>query len=923
VSRPGRPEALVAFDLEATGLSPKTDRVLEIGAVRYDSELRQTGRLELVVDPGIPIPLAIQRLVGLGPEDVRGAPTPVEGMAQLADFADGAALIAHGGAFDLQFCRSLQPEAFRNRLVFDTLDLARILIPTAFSHSLMFLSRLLELRHDRPHRAFSDAEATGALFALLAAAGEQLPTTVLAEMRRVAGQVRGPLREFFDGVVIGSGNAPRTTAPLNGLAEATVPTDAPNRKRTEELERLPIDQAAAQLLGADGVVDSGGTFEYREGQVQMGRAVAQALERRRRLLVEAGTGVGKSLAYLVPLALWAARTGERGVVATHTVNLQEQLADRDLPAVARLMPSPVAVAVLKGRNHYISLRRWQRFLARPDGDSPRDALDAIRFKLKILVWLAESRSGDRAELHLAAEEEPFWRLVASDTDDCLGTYCVNWASRRCHMVAARAAAADAAIVVTNHSLLLAASERQGQVLPAYTALVVDEAHHLEASATQQLGSSVRGADLVLVLDRLPARPESVVGEALARCHEAGQRVFGDAKGLLAEMLGGEHAGNGRIGLTTEVRDDPRFATVLRAGRHAVSVLLAAAATLEQTRDSAAVQHELLPQPGAMSDELILAAASLAGVATTIENVICRPRPGYVTWLEMRAEQSELHEAPVSVAEPLRELIFDQVESAVLTSATLSVAGSFDFIRGRVGVGDGAEELSLPSPFDYLRQALCVLPEAVPPYEDPLHDNVIAELIANIAERLGGRMLALFTGYGPLRRVHALLHDRMEAHGVAMLGQGIDGTRRQILNSFLSDPRTVLLGTSSFWEGVDIPGARLQCVLIDKLPFAVPTDPLVRARTEGLRDPFTQYILPMAVIRLRQGFGRLIRGAGDRGAVVLCDERLSSREYGDVFLRALPPAGVARAAADEVPLLIERFIRGGAVPEAVGQSRGGD
>jgi Rad3-related DNA helicase len=156
-----------------------------------------------------------------------------------------------------------------------------------------------------------------------------------------------------------------------------------------------------------------------------------------------------------------------------------------------------------------------------------------------------------------------------------------------------------------------------------------------------------------------------------------------------------------------------------------------------------------------------------------------------------------------------------------------------------------------------------------------------------------------------------------------LGQGIDGTRRQILNSFLSDPRTVLLGTSSFWEGVDIPGARLQCVLIDKLPFAVPTDPLVRARTEGLRDPFTQYILPMAVIRLRQGFGRLIRGAGDRGAVVLCDERLSSREYGDVFLRALPPAGVARAAADEVPLLIERFIRGGAVPEAVGQSRGGD
>ncbi|HWW09908.1 MAG TPA: helicase C-terminal domain-containing protein [Candidatus Acidoferrales bacterium] len=923
MSTPGRPEALVAFDLEATGLSPKTDRVLEIGAVRYDSELRRTGQLDLVVDPGIPIPLAIQRLVGLGPDDVRGAPTPLEGMAQLADFAEGAVLIAHGGAFDLQFCRALQPEAFRNRLVFDTLDLARVLLPTAFSHSLVFLSGLLELRHERPHRALSDAEATGALFALLATAAERLPTGVLAEIRRVARQVRGPLQEFFDGVVLGHGNAPRTSAPGNGGPQPIAAPDEPSRRRFEELQSLPLDQATAQVLGADGLLESAGTFEYREGQVEMGRAVAQALDRRRRLLVEAGTGVGKSLAYLVPLALWAARTGERGVVATHTVNLQEQLADRDLPAVARLVPTPLAVAVLKGRNHYVSLRRWQRFLARPDGDSPRDAVDAIRFKLKILVWLAESRTGDRAELHLAAEEEPFWRSIASDTDDCLGTYCMNWASRRCHMVAARAAAADAAIVVTNHSLLLAASERQGQVLPSYSALVVDEAHHLEASATEQLGSRARGSDLTLVLDRLPARPESPVGEALVRCREAGQRVFGDAKGLLAEMLGGEHAGNGRIGLTPEVRDDSRFGTVLRAGRHAVTVLLAAAATLEQSRDTGALQHELLPQPGAMSDEVNLAAAALAGIASTIDHVICRPRPGYVTWLEMRAEQSELHEAPVSVAEPLRELIFDQVESAVLTSATLSVAGSFDFIRGRTGIGEGAEELSLSSPFDYLSQALCVLPESIPPYDDPLHDNAIAELIAGIAERLGGRTLALFTGYGPLRRVHALLHDRMEAHGVAMLGQGIDGTRRQILNSFLSDPRTVLLGTSSFWEGVDIPGARLQCVLIDKLPFAVPTDPLVRARTDGLRDPFTQYILPMAVIRLRQGFGRLIRGSGDRGAVVLCDERLSTREYGDVFLRALPPAGVARAGADEVPMLIERFIRGGAVPEAVGQSRSGD
>jgi DNA polymerase-3 subunit epsilon/ATP-dependent DNA helicase DinG len=260
-----------------------------------------------------------------------------------------------------------------------------------------------------------------------------------------------------------------------------------------------------------------------------------------------------------------------------------------------------------------------------------------------------------------------------------------------------------------------------------------------------------------------------------------------------------------------------------------------------------------------------------------------------------------------------------VQSAILTSATLSVGGSFDFVRSRLGIGDGAEELALQSPFDYLSQALCVLPEGVPAYDDPMHDTVIANMVGDVADRLGGHTLVLFTGYGPLRRVHALLQERLEQRGISLLGQGLDGTRRQILRSFLDDPRTVLLGTNSFWEGVDIPGERLRCVLIDKLPFAVPTDPLVRARTDGLRDPFAQYILPMAVIRLRQGFGRLIRGHADRGAVILCDERLTSREYGDVFLRALPPAAVARVTAGDVAPVVERFVAGGAVPEAVGQS----
>ncbi|MGH7687829.1 MAG: ATP-dependent DNA helicase, partial [Candidatus Dormibacteria bacterium] len=670
---------------------------------------------------------------------------------------------------------------------------------------------------------------------------------------------------------------------------------------------LALDDAAAAALSPGGALDTGDGYEYREAQVQMARAVAQSLDRGRRLLVEAGTGVGKSLAYLVPLALWTTRHGQRAVVATHTVTLQEQLADRDLPRLAAVTDPPPRTAVLKGRNHYISLRRWARFLAQPELRQGGVDLTAVRFTLKIAVWLTETSSGDRSELHLSAEEEPFWRRVASDREDCLGTACANWGSRRCYMVAARQRAADADIVVTNHSLLLADAELQGQVLAPYAALVVDEAHQLEASATEQLGASVRPFDVALVLDRLPARAGTELAAALARCREAAQRLFGDTKGFVTGGLGLDHASNARLGLRDEVRADPRFETVVRAARLMVASLHDAAVAVDGAGADTGLQVELLPEGGHAEDEARMQAHALRSLADDIDRVLLHPGEGRVAWLELRAEQAGLHDAPVSVAEPLRRRLYDRCESTVLTSATLTVAGSFDFIRSRVGLGEDTEELALASPFDYLANALTVLAGGVPPYDDPEHDEVIAEIVGSLAQQLDGRTLALFTGYGPLRRVHGLLRDRLERRRIALLGQGLDGTRRQILRSFLEDPRSVLLGTNSFWEGIDIPGERLRCVVIDKLPFPVPTDPLVRARSEGLRDPFMQYALPVAVLRLRQGFGRLIRGYSDRGAVVLCDERLDTRDYGEVFLRALPPAEQTRCGAADVPGLVTAFV----------------
>ena len=911
VGEPRRISAYVAFDLEATGLSPKADRIIEIGAVRYNADLERIGELELLVDPAMPIPLAVQRLVGITSEDVFGAPSPPEAVAQLADFCAGAELVTHGGAFDMHFVTALAPDAFRNRDVYDTLELARILLPSLETHALQQLSRRLGLPHTRPHRALSDAEATGALFAVLMRRARELPRPALAEMRRVAAPAGSPLGPFFRAVAESANGqrADRTTPAASPAptARPARPDDAGSARAAKASSSLPLDDAAAAALGPGGPLDTGDGYEYREAQVQMARAVSQTIERHRRLLVEAGTGVGKSLAYLVPLALWATRRHERAVVATHTVNLQEQLADRDLPRLASIVDPAPATAVLKGRSHYISLRRWMRFLAQPDGSTAAE-LDAIRFKLKVLVWLTETKTGDRAELHLIGDEEAFWRRIASDREDCLGAACANWPSRRCYMVAARQRAADADIVVTNHSLLLADSERQGQVITPYSVLVVDEAHQLEASATEQLGTTVRPFDIAMVLDRIPARADTALAAALARCREASQRLFGDIKGFVTGELGLDHASNTRLGLSETVRAEHTYQTVARAARLAAGALRDAAALLEQSGASESLQTELLPEEGRGEDEATMQAFALRDLRESVERIALSPREGYVCWLELRAEQGELHEAPVSVAEPLRRLVYDRCESTVLTSATLTVAGSFEFMRARLGAGEAADELALPSPFDYLSNALCVLASGVPAYDDPEHDVVVAELVAQLALDQGGRTLVLFTSYGPLRRVHALIAERLERRGIALLGQGIDGTRRQILRSFLEDPRTVLLGTSSFWEGVDIPGERLRCVVIDKLPFPVPTDPLVRARSEGMRDPFAQYSLPVAVLRLRQGFGRLIRGQDDRGAVVLCDERLQTRDYAEVFLRALPPAEQLRCDVENVPSVVAGFMK---------------
>jgi len=915
---------LVSFDLETTGLSPKSERVIEIGAVRFREDGVTIRELQLLVDPGIAVPLPVQRLTGITSADLDGQPSPLEAMAQLAEFCEGAELVGHGTAFDLAFCSQLLPDTFGRREAMDTLELGRILLPLAGSHNLGALSRQLGLHHERPHRALSDAQATAELFRWLLVEAASLRRSTFMEMHRVAAQAGTSLGHFFDLAVAERGAHPElearahpggeslATAPVRAAGAAATGTagaEDPTRSGRDSLLFGPLADAAVRLIGPGGPLAERPGYEYRETQEQMARAVAQSLERGGRLLVEAGTGVGKTLGYLAPLAIWIERGRGRAVVATHTITLQEQIAARELPALQPHLPRPLGWAMLKGRSHYISLRRFQRHLRRGDV-GPRGAdLDVIRFKLKLLRWLDLTRTGDRAELHLGALERDLWRAVESTGDDCLGSACANWGNGACHMVAARRTAATAELVVTNHALLLSDESAEGHLLGDYSALVVDEAHHLEEQATQAGGHRLRSADVLRPLDRLPDVLDAGLASALEACRDAANGLFGEAKGLLTERLGGGGgAPTGSLSVTDELLVEPRLQPLVRNARHAVSVLRRAAEAL-RAAGPACLQTDLLPQPDREAEELALAASALEGSAGAIDDVLLQRRDGHVAWMELRAEQAELRDAPVAAGTALGEGLLDAARTVVLTSATLAIAGDFGFVRERLGLGARTEELALPSPFDYLTQALCIVVTDIPPYDDPEYEQALATITAGIGRRLGGRTLGLFTGYGALRRVRDLVGRRLAGSQISVVAQGLDGTRRQLLASFVENPRTVLLGTSTFWEGIDVPGDALQCVIIAKLPFAVPTDPLVRARTAELRDPFGSYVLPEAVIRLRQGFGRLIRSGTDRGVVVIADSRLQTRDYARRFLEALPPANVAREPVSGVVARVAEFVGG--------------
>jgi len=620
----------------------------------------------------------------------------------------------------------------------------------------------------------------------------------------------------------------------------------------------------------------------------MSEAVARVFADGGILLAEAGTGTGKTLAYLVP----AICSRQRVLVSTGTKNLQEQIYFKDLPVLRESLGVPFTATYMKGRGNYLCLHRFDALrdsLTSGAGPGAARAAGSAFHIQAIDEWSRRTETGDRAEIEDLPEDLPFWNDIAATTENCIGNECPRY--QECFVVRMRQRAAESDVVIVNHHLLCAdAAVRQsafGEVIPNCRFAIVDEAHQLEDVATQYFGLSVsnwRLEDFGRDITR------AVSGTAIADREKAGQisddaqRIANAARGFFAaaQMLRFELPGNASGG-DTRVRIRPaQTAKLTDEGAALVAALEALEADVALTPD--------------VSEDVLALARRASEIREELRFLLRADDPGYVYYLDTRGRGVFLRAAPIDVSSIIRDVLFDRLQGVVLTSATLTVDGSFEYVRSRLGLSK-ASEIRLDSEFDYARQSILYLPRNMPDPRSPHFVSAVAGEVIEILERSRGRAFVLFTSYTNLREVHRVAAAELE---YPIFVQG-SAPRSALLRDFKGTPNSVLFATSSFWQGVDVIGDALSCVIIDKLPFASPGDPITAARIEAITarggSAFGEYQVPLAILALKQGLGRLLRHRQDRGVLAVLDPRLRSMTYGRRFLSSLPPAPVTHHLSD--------------------------
>lgn len=907
-------QTLVAIDLETTGLDPEADRIIEVGAVRFTPESGEIETFSRIVNPGRSIPPFIERFTGVTNEMVRDAPTLADVGPGLEAFVGDATIVGHNVGFDMHYLR--REGVHLRTLALDTAELARYLLPRLKSHSLSEVMAELGIETDAQHRALSDARTAAAVYRALMRRVETLPTDQRVQLARFIAVNQPELADVIGG---------------RDLLEAGgrhIPVLRPAGEYDELVKRdppLPVSRAevSAAFEAASRVMPQ---FELRNEQQQMAEAVRESFERGGHYLIEAGTGVGKSLAYLIPAALDAIKNGRRVVISTNTIALQEQLLAKDIPTLRRILRESGAIAaddelrasLLKGRANYLCVNRWIGNYAAGLGDP-----DFARLAASMLLWLPQTETGDRSELNFGPQEWVAWQRFSAQDADCLSRQNRYVREGNCFLLRARKNAESAHILVVNHALLLADLASGGSAIPEFDHLVIDEAHNMEDVATNQFGASLSMRKLIDALDGIHRRagresreggvvmllkslPEEAYGlparalqDAVSACYERATPFF-EAVGKIPGT-----GDDDRVLLSGGVRHSDVWEAVeaawdpfLRALRHVDA---------RGQEAAKAVSGAAVEGADVLAGEFEAALRKIQDVRLLAEQLMGSPGAETIAWVARdRDGLGTLNSAPLEVGPRLWQELFSKTPTVIATSATLSADGNMAFAGKRLGFEDPGE-LRLGSPFNYKDSTLLAAVEDVADPSDRDYLNSVARAIVALTEASDGRALALFTSNAALRRVSELVRPELDARGILALAQGIDGSPKQLTEQLRENPRTLVLGTASFWEGIDIRGEALSMLIITRLPFGVPSDPVFKARSEQYPSPFNDYALPSAILKFRQGFGRLIRDKNDFGVVAVLDRRLWEKSYGRAFLNSLPECTRLKAPSDVVALHAREWL----------------
>ncbi len=916
----------VSLDLETTGLNPQTEAIIEIGAVKFKGGAASES-FQTFVNPRKPIPPYIQALTGISNDDVYSAPVFSSVAGELKAFVGSAPIIGHRIAFDISFLAS-HNLTLANPVI-DTWELASILFPDLPNHQLGTVASAMGSANQTPHRALADAMAARDVFLALIDQLSDLEYTLLQGITQL---------------LAGSGSGWGTL--LKRMAARAVPDALRGPQVPRAIPKEPPLQRAASRTAVDeevieALLGQGGpfqevfpNFEERPEQAAMARAVAKALNEGGQVLLEAGTGVGKSLAYLLPSAVFATANSTPVVVSTNTINLQEQLLTKDVPTLRKALEASgtlsngvarFKVAILKGRSNYLCRRRWQLLSQAP----PVMASEA-HFRARLLVWLSNGASGDMGDLNLPPDETAHWSRVSALADDCSPANCPHLRGSQCFLFAARDRAKSAHVVLVNHALLLSDLATGSLVLPEYQHIVIDEAHHLEEEATSQWGLQLGEEDLARYLSslleeapggkrtgllpqvtgRLRGRPAAVRSEgqqlverlesAVQEARRLGQELFLLLSPLISRERQSGSDDERRLRLTTKVLGSTSWAALLRMQEILTRPWM-------EIEEGLGKLYVLLGDGEDLADEASARRLEAQLLRQQMAELTGEPREDTVRWASMEVPgKGRLCSAPLHIGEMLQDRLLSVKETVILTSATLTTEGTFEHLKERLGLTPSTEVL-LGSPYDYKGSTLLWVAQDIP---EPGHHQYQSSLERTLIELLAateGRALVLFTAHGALRSVLHNIRGPLEKHGLLVLGHGVDGSRKQILEAFKRNKGSVLLGTSSFWEGVDVVGDALSVVVITRLPFHVPSDPVFAARSQGFTDGFNQYALPMSILRFRQGFGRLIRSQSDRGVMAILDSRLYRKAYGRAFLKSLPKCTTRVGPARDLPVEASKWL----------------